>query len=51
MTLKEARKFKKQNDVIIWKDSLINPQLTYDILPESWIESDEFEGSDFEIVE
>jgi len=51
MTIKQARKLKKKTDVIIWKDSLIEPCKNYDVLPASWVESDEFEGSDWEIVE
>jgi len=51
MTIKQARKLKKKTDVIIWKDSLTEPYKNYDVLPESWINSDEFEGSDYEIVE
>lgn len=51
MTYKEAKKEQKKGDVIIWKDSFLHPDNTYDLITEFWLDTDEFEGSMWEVVE
>jgi len=51
MTLEEARKAKTEDDMIIWKYSFVSDD-NYDVIPAAWwAEADEFENSDWEIVE
>jgi len=50
MKIEEAEKLKTEGDVIIWKDSFSTPDENYDILPKAWLDYDEFEGSDWEVV-
>ena len=50
MTLKEARKAKKEDEIIIWKYSVLSDD-NHAVIPAAWWDSDEFLNSDWEIVE